>query len=472
MPAGWPSSVWEKSENDLFSRYVKPLNDALDSSWKALQDEAAGLVSDVTTQAQTATRTLLPDPQRLFGQPESQPPAQQPQQDRWALPDPVQMFGGSREPEVTSGTVLPDQSPQGTPVRSPREMNAGAAPAAPGAAPVAPDEPVTRESVTRSAAAALTKAGLPSSMAPYVAAIAINEGILVPGTIARDHWSVGGVKAPGSAGVVTVPTREVINGQSVMQQASFGTFTSMQEGMDALATFVRDSPRFGPVVQQAAKSGDYAGMIEGFRQGGYATDPAWTQKVTSIAQGLPAPTAASQSQTASARPAGQAVRVVPNAAPNSYWTSEGTHGGAPAADIFADEGSPILAPVSGVSQPAVYPAGGNTTMLRGDDGRYYYLAHGQRPEHLLGEERFGRHRRGAVLEDARRQDPHPGRRPQSRGGAGRAGPADDAAGQHRPTVPRGRHPARQRRLPRAGQPRRVAAAADPGRADAGDQPTG
>jgi hypothetical protein len=180
-----------------------------------------------------------------------------------------------------------------TPARAP-------APASGGTPPVRPDEPVTSETVTRSAAAALERAGLPTAMAPYLAGIAINEGILVPGTIARDHWSVGGVKAGGTAGSVTVPTREVVNGQSVMQTASFGTFNSMQEGMDALAAFVRDSPRFGPVVANAVKTGDYAGMIEGMRQQGYATDPDWTGKVTSIARGLPVPTAPSQTPTAAA----------------------------------------------------------------------------------------------------------------------------------------------------------------------------
>lgn len=166
-------------------------------------------------------------------------------------------------------------------------------------APVAPDEPVTRETVTRAAATALARAGLPVEMAPYVAGIAINEGILQPGTIARDYWSVGGVKAPGTAGVVTVPTREVINGQSVMEAASFGKFNSMQEGMDSLATFIRDSPRFGPVAQEAAQTGDYAGMIEGFRQKGYATDPNWSRQVNSIAGSLPTP----QSRPATPMPA-------------------------------------------------------------------------------------------------------------------------------------------------------------------------
>lgn len=190
-------------------------------------------------------------------------------------------------PRATGGTGTPMAMPQ---ARIPRDVSSGSY------APVTDDTTITKETVNQSAAAALARAGLPPSMAPYIAGIAINEGILQPGTIARDYWSVGGVKAPGSAGVITVPTREVINGESVMQMASFGKFNSMQEGMDALAEFIRDSPRFGPVARQAAETGDYSGMIEGFRQQGYATDPNWTRQVNSIASTLPDPVSSQPSQ--------------------------------------------------------------------------------------------------------------------------------------------------------------------------------
>jgi murein DD-endopeptidase MepM/ murein hydrolase activator NlpD len=60
-------------------------------------------------------------------------------------------------------------------------------------------------------------------------------------------------------------------------------------------------------------------------------------------------------------------------------TRDGTHGGYPAVDIFADEGTPIYAPVDGVSTPGTYSLGGNATTIRGADGRFYYFAHAQRP---------------------------------------------------------------------------------------------
>jgi murein DD-endopeptidase MepM/ murein hydrolase activator NlpD len=70
------------------------------------------------------------------------------------------------------------------------------------------------------------------------------------------------------------------------------------------------------------------------------------------------------------------VPVVRGAGPGTVWTTAGTHGGYPAVDIFAEKGTPIYAPVSGRSNPATYSLGGNATILYGDNGRAYYMAHG------------------------------------------------------------------------------------------------
>lgn len=71
--------------------------------------------------------------------------------------------------------------------------------------------------------------------------------------------------------------------------------------------------------------------------------------------------------------------VVRNASPDSYWTSGGTHGGHPAADIFAPAGSPVYAPVGGSIYTGSDGKGGNWAVQRGDDGRSYYFAHGNVP---------------------------------------------------------------------------------------------
>lgn len=76
-------------------------------------------------------------------------------------------------------------------------------------------------------------------------------------------------------------------------------------------------------------------------------------------------------------PAGPWDSVVPGGTGRTY--SGGSHGGKPAVDIFAAAGTPILAPRSGTSYPAVYSLGGFTTTLHADTGKYYYFAHALTP---------------------------------------------------------------------------------------------
>jgi hypothetical protein len=76
---------------------------------------------------------------------------------------------------------------------------------------------------------------------------------------------------------------------------------------------------------------------------------------------------------------GGSVNPIVRTATHVTNTAHGTHEGGPAADIFAPPGSPIYAPVDGVSAPAMYPLGGNTTTLRGTNGKWYYMAHGRVP---------------------------------------------------------------------------------------------
>lgn len=73
--------------------------------------------------------------------------------------------------------------------------------------------------------------------------------------------------------------------------------------------------------------------------------------------------------------AGQVIR----GATDGYCSVAGSHGGYPAADIFAAEGTPIFSPCDGLSTPAMRRFGGLCTVVQGEDGRTHYLAHGAVP---------------------------------------------------------------------------------------------
>ena len=56
-----------------------------------------------------------------------------------------------------------------------------------------------------------------------------------------------------------------------------------------------------------------------------------------------------------------------------YVRSDGTaHNGV---DLFADRGTPVVAPVSGLMSRSPNPSGGNAFEFYGDDGVRYYGAH-------------------------------------------------------------------------------------------------
>jgi murein DD-endopeptidase MepM/ murein hydrolase activator NlpD len=62
---------------------------------------------------------------------------------------------------------------------------------------------------------------------------------------------------------------------------------------------------------------------------------------------------------------------------DTHWDSNGDGKPDLAVDIFAPEGTPILACTSGRTEYVRYPAGGETVTLYGDDGMVYYHAHCQ-----------------------------------------------------------------------------------------------
>jgi murein DD-endopeptidase MepM/ murein hydrolase activator NlpD len=99
----------------------------------------------------------------------------------------------------------------------------------------------------------------------------------------------------------------------------------------------------------------------------------WRPALAAYRQYLQGQTAAPQTF----RTGGQWDHLVPGG--QGRVESGGTHGGHPAIDIFANEGTPILAPADGVSEPGTYPLGGNATTIRGANGRFYYLAHARDP---------------------------------------------------------------------------------------------
>jgi len=92
-------------------------------------------------------------------------------------------------------------------------------------------------------------------------------------------FNVFGIKAGGSwKGPTTeVTTTEVVDGQAHKVKAKFRAYGSYEEAFTDYAKMMKDNPRYSKVVANAATP---QGFAQGLQKAGYATDPAYADKLT------------------------------------------------------------------------------------------------------------------------------------------------------------------------------------------------
>ncbi len=83
--------------------------------------------------------------------------------------------------------------------------------------------------------------------------------------------------------VAEITTTEVIDGQARKVTAKFRAYASDAESFSDYAKLMKDSPRYAPVLAQvAANAGSAQGFAQGLQRAGYATDPAYADKLTRV----------------------------------------------------------------------------------------------------------------------------------------------------------------------------------------------
>jgi peptidoglycan hydrolase FlgJ len=91
--------------------------------------------------------------------------------------------------------------------------------------------------------------------------------------------NVFGIKAgPGWKGpVAEVTTTEYVNGQATKVKAKFRAYGSYEEAFTDYARMMKNNPRYSKVVAQGSSA---EGFAHGLQKAGYATDPAYADKLT------------------------------------------------------------------------------------------------------------------------------------------------------------------------------------------------
>jgi flagellar protein FlgJ len=98
-------------------------------------------------------------------------------------------------------------------------------------------------------------------------------------------FNLFGIKAgPGWRGpVAEIVTTEVVNGQPQKMVARFRAYGSYAESFADYARLMKDSPRYQPVLAGVRAGGDRAtAFAEGLQRAGYATDPAYADKLSRV----------------------------------------------------------------------------------------------------------------------------------------------------------------------------------------------
>jgi hypothetical protein len=183
-----------------------------------------------------------------------------------------------------AASMLPPQFPPPAPaVAAPVPGPVVAGPALAGPAMQSPVSAAEREAFVAAwgdrARRLRPSTGLPPSLA---VAMAINETGWGRSRLAREAHNFFGLKAgkrPGTAGVLTVETWEVVNGEEVRVEQTFRAFHTPEESLLDLARHLRETPRYAAVWTQ---SHDPDAFARAMLAAGYATDPAWADKLARL----------------------------------------------------------------------------------------------------------------------------------------------------------------------------------------------
>jgi flagellar protein FlgJ len=165
------------------------------------------------------------------------------------------------------------------------------APAAPAATETPPTAPAAKVSQVQTdflhqhlnaALAAESQSGIPATFMVAQAAHETGWGQRnIRNADGTPSHNLFGIKAGANwtGPVAEITTTEVIDGQARKVTAKFRAYTSDAESFSDYAKLMKDSPRYAQVV---ASAGSAQGFAQGLQRAGYATDPAYADKLTRV----------------------------------------------------------------------------------------------------------------------------------------------------------------------------------------------
>lgn len=105
------------------------------------------------------------------------------------------------------------------------------------------------------------------------------EKVPVDPATGTSSYNLFGIKGVGPAGSVTIESKEVENGKTVIRTSQFRAYENYQQSMEDHAQFLRK-----PAYKNVLAATTPAQAAQALEEAGYATDPAYAEKLTRLIQ--------------------------------------------------------------------------------------------------------------------------------------------------------------------------------------------
>jgi peptidoglycan hydrolase FlgJ len=138
---------------------------------------------------------------------------------------------------------------------------------------------------SEAAKAAQDKTGIPAEFMVSQAALETGWGRKeIRHADGSPSYNLFGIKAsPNWKGpVAEITTTEYVNGKAQKVTAKFRAYASYAESFADYAQMMKDSPRYAKLTQSVAATASPAAFAHGLQKAGYATDPAYADKLTRV----------------------------------------------------------------------------------------------------------------------------------------------------------------------------------------------
>jgi flagellar protein FlgJ len=195
-------------------------------------------------------------------------------------------------------------------------VSGGTAPAA-DAAPAAPDKVSDEQrqkfihDILPHATAAARELGVDPRAVIAQAALETGWGTSQPADATAASHNLFGIKAGASwqGASVTADTTEYVAGTPHTEPGSFRAYGNVAESVNDYVRLLRDNPRYAAALDTGT---DVRAFANGLQRGGYATDPAYADKLVAVADQLPATVNPFKSAAESPIPTREPSRILSN----------------------------------------------------------------------------------------------------------------------------------------------------------------